>query len=114
MKQVTSLLALSLVFATGVVVAADPPKTASQPATPVMDHGKMDMQHEQMDHSKMNHGTDHHMANDEFATLDKNKDGKVSKAEIPAKHPLAAHFSMLDANKDGSLSQAEFAKHHGM
>lgn len=77
-------------------------------------HGDMSKHHDSMSkhHGKM---MDHHkMAADEFASLDKNRDGKLSKAEIPAGHPLAAHFGMLDANKDGTLSKAEFAKHHGM
>lgn len=43
-----------------------------------------------------------------FATLDKNKDGYLSKAEL-AKHPMAGHFAMMDANKDGKLSPREFS-----
>jgi len=50
----------------------------------------------------------------EFVALDKNKDGKIGKGELPAKHPLAPHFGMLDSNRDGSLSPAEFAKRHAM
>ncbi|MEO6227868.1 MAG: hypothetical protein ABIO61_08470 [Thermomonas sp.] len=84
-----------------------------------MDHSKMDMQHDKMDHSKMDmagmKSADHQkMAAEEFAKLDKNKDGKLSKAEIPAQHPMYAHFDMLDDNKDGSVSKDEFAQHHGM
>lgn len=67
----------------------------------MMDNGKM-----KMDHPKM--------AATEFAALDKNKDGKVSRSEVPASNPLTQHFGMLDGDKDGSLSTAEFAKHHGM
>lgn len=69
--------------------------------TRMMDHGKM-----KMDHAKM--------AATEFAVLDKNKDGMVSRSEVAASHPLNQHFGMLDGNNDGSLSKAEFAKHHGM
>ena len=94
-----------------------------------MDHSKMAMQHDKMDHGKMDHGKMDHgkmdmsglkspehqkMAAEEFAKLDKNKDGKLSKAEIPAQHPMYVHFDMLDSNKDGSVSKDEFAKHHGM
>jgi len=84
-----------------------------------MDHSKMAMQHDKMDHSKMDmsgmKSPDHQtMAAGEFAKLDKNKDGKLSKAEIPAQHPLYAHFDMLDGNKDGSVSKDEFTTHHGM
>lgn len=50
-------------------------------------------------------------AQKEFRRLDKNKDGKLSKAEMPATHPMAAHFAMMDANKDGVLSEAEYAGH---
>ena len=72
-----------------------------------MGKGKMEMQGSmETDHAKM--------AATEFNTLDVNKDGKISRAEIPSKHPMSQHFGMLDANKDGSLGRAEFAKHHGM
>src|SRR3546814_15623752 len=59
-----------------------------------------------MDHGKM--------ADAEFVKFDQNKDGKISKSEVPAKHAMTAHFGMLDADKDDSLSQAEFAQHHEM
>lgn len=112
MKQFTSLFAVALILTAGSVLAHDPPQTA--PAKPAaatqegqMDHSKMDMSdNKPVDHKKM--------ATDEFAALDKNKDGKIAKAEVPAKHLLAAHFSMLDTNRDGTLSPAEFAKHHAM
>ena len=79
----------------------------------------MGMQHGAMDHSKMDmsgmKSPDHQkMAAGEFAKLDKNKDGKLSKAEIPSQHPLYAHFDMLDGNKDGSVSKDEFTQHHDM
>jgi hypothetical protein len=84
-----------------------------------MDHSKMGMQHDKMDHSKMDmagikHADHQKMAAEEFTKLDKNKDGKLNRAEIPAQHPLYAHFDMLDDNKDGSVSKDEFTKHHGM
>lgn len=89
-----------------------------------MDHGKMDHSKMAMQHDKMDHGMKHmagmkssdhqKMAAEEFAKLDKNKDGKLSKAEIPAQHPLSAHFDMLDGNKNGSISKDEFTLHHGM
>ena len=49
-----------------------------------------------------------HPAAPEFAALDKNKDGALSKAEL-AKHPMSAHFGMMDADKDGKLSKSEFS-----
>jgi len=54
------------------------------------------------------------MAADEFVKLDKNKDDKLGKAEVPSQHPMAAHFGMLHTSKDSSISQAKFARHHGM
>jgi hypothetical protein len=50
----------------------------------------------------------------EFATLDKNQDGKLTPDEVPSTSPLSGHFSMLDTDKDGTLSKAEFAKHSSM
>lgn len=126
MKAFIPLLTLPLLFATGAVFAAEPPKTTKPAATPAMEDckkmmenckGMMDMQHGQMmDHSKM--GSDamsghHPMTDDGFAALDQNKDGALSKAEF-AKHPMAAHFGMLDTDRDGQLSQAEFAKSKDM
>lgn len=69
--------------------------------TKMMDNGKM-----KVDHTKM--------AANEFAALDKNNDGKVSRSEVPASNPLIQHFGMLDGNNDGSLSKSELAKQHGM
>jgi Ca2+-binding EF-hand superfamily protein len=84
-----------------------------------MDHSKMDMQHDKMDHSKMDmpgmkSSDPQKMAAEEFAKLDKNKDGKLTKSEIPTQHPMHARFDMFDSNKDGSVSKDEFTKHHGM
>ncbi len=50
----------------------------------------------------------------EFAQLDKDKDGFLTKSEFPAKHPLAAHFSMIDRNKDRKLDRKEFAAGQSM
>src|SRR3546814_7881400 len=86
------------------VCSSDLSNTAQQ--VPV-DHSKMKMDGAMpMDHGKM--------ADAELVKFDQNKDGKISKSEVPAKHAMTAHFGMLDADKDGSLSQAEFAKHHEM
>ncbi len=117
MKNVTSAVALVLLLSCGAVAAQEAAKPAD--AMQPMDHSKMEMQDGKMDHSKMdmsgNKPMDHKkMTESEFTTLDKNKDGTVSKAEVPADHPLAAHFDMLDTDKSGGLSKAEFAKHHGM
>lgn len=81
-----------------------------------MEHGMGTMKHADMEH----HGDDHHAmdhaahapatASSSFATLDSNKDGKLSKVEM-AKHPMAAHFTMLDVDKNGYLSPKEAAAH---
>lgn len=46
---------------------------------------------------------------DAFARMDTNRDGFVSKAELPAGHGLRAHFGMVDKNRDGKLDRKEFA-----
>lgn len=48
-------------------------------------------------------------ADAEFVKLDKDKDGSVARAELPAKHALVPHFDMADQNKDGKLDKKEFA-----
>lgn len=50
-------------------------------------------------------------AQKDFRALDKNKDGKLSKAELPSSHPMAGHFDMMDTDKDGALSEAEYTAH---
>lgn len=102
MKRYLALLPLTLIA--GMALAHDPPKAAAQQDK--VDHSKMDMSGQQTDHKKM--------AAAEFATLDKNKDGKLTKAELPKDSPIRPHFDMLDADKDGSLSNAEFAGYHDM
>lgn len=49
-------------------------------------------------------------ANVDLKTVDKNSDGKVSKAEAASNADLSKQFDSLDANKDGNLDKAEFAK----
>lgn len=50
----------------------------------------------------------------EFAQLDQDKDGFLTKSEFPAKHALKAHFSMIDKNRDGKLDRKEFAAGQSM
>lgn len=72
-----------------------------------MEHGEMPMDHGK---NAMDHAAPAPAASNAFQTLDSNKDGKLSKAEM-AKHPMAAHFAMLDADKNGYLSPKEAAAH---
>ena len=46
----------------------------------------------------------------EFARLDKDKDGVISKKEAASDKAVRAQWAMLDGNKDGKLDQAEFAR----
>jgi Ca2+-binding EF-hand superfamily protein len=43
-----------------------------------------------------------------YNSLDKNSDGRVTKAEAEAEGMSGPTFNKLDANKDGSISQSEF------
>jgi hypothetical protein len=44
-----------------------------------------------------------------FATLDKNKDGKLSNQEVKGNPELYTQFDALDKNQDGFLTAPEFA-----
>jgi hypothetical protein len=57
-----------------------------------------------MEHRKM-------AEDEEFASLDRNRDGRLAREEIPVDNPVAAQFEQLDVNKDGGLSKREFAKY---
>jgi hypothetical protein len=104
--------AFSLLLATSVTLAAPPSAPAPPPAGASFGHAGMHMDGMDMEHGGMHVGADTQKT--EFDQLDANHDGKLSKAELPAKHPLAPHFGMLDTNKDGTLSRSEFAPPHGM
>ncbi|MDQ1155888.1 Ca2+-binding EF-hand superfamily protein [Sphingomonas sp. SORGH_AS 950] len=43
-----------------------------------------------------------------FRKYDRNKDGYIAKAEIPAGHELLEHFDMADRDHDGKLDKREF------
>jgi acetyl esterase/lipase len=49
-----------------------------------------------------------HAQADPFAAIDANKDGKLSRGEIP--EPLRPHFTMVDGNGDGFVSKDEFLR----
>ena len=102
MRNLLTALALAMALVASAAFAGD-----QQPAQPPAgQYDKTSPQKGQMDHSKM--------ATADFASLDKNKDGKLTQDEVPVDNPLAAHFAMLDTDKNGSLSKAEFAKHQSM
>lgn len=43
------------------------------------------------------------------ADLDRNGDGYLVRAEIPAGHALASEFRLVDTNRDGRITQAELS-----
>jgi len=53
---------------------------------------------------------DSNPANNAFATLDKNSDGALSKAEVSSDKEITKRFGKFDANKDGKLQEAEYLK----
>jgi Ca2+-binding EF-hand superfamily protein len=44
-----------------------------------------------------------------FEQHDVNRDGMITKDEVPATHELSSLFASVDANSDGKLSRAEFS-----
>lgn len=48
--------------------------------------------------------------NSAFATLDKNSDGALSKAEVSSDKEITKRFVKFDANKDGKLQETEYLK----
>jgi len=55
--------------------------------------------------------TTHHEKVMTLKEADKNKDGYISKSEADASPALSQQFSTLDKNNDGKLSAEEYAKH---
>ncbi len=49
----------------------------------------------------------------DFATVDKNKDGRVSSVEAEGRTELISSFESLDKNRDGFVSATEFAQWSG-
>ena len=48
-----------------------------------------------------------------FEDLDKDKDGFVAKAEVPAEHSLSLEFATADSNRDSRLDRIEFDAYVG-
>jgi hypothetical protein len=53
-------------------------------------------------------------ASSPFATLDANKDGRLSQAEVRSNADLNSRFATLDSDSDTYLSQLEYGKWEGM
>jgi EF hand len=49
----------------------------------------------------------------DFAAVDANKDGHISKDEVRSRVALSGAFSKLDTNSDNMLSEVEFDKYAG-
>lgn len=49
-------------------------------------------------------------AKDNFATLDTDSDGKLSKDEAAGSASLSSNFTMIDRNSDGYISKGEFRR----
>ena len=47
---------------------------------------------------------------DNFATLDTDSDGKLSKEEAAGSASLSTNFTMIDRNSDGYISKGEFRR----
>jgi hyperosmotically inducible protein len=54
--------------------------------------------------------TNEQMPNAKFATLDKNKDGLLTRDEVQSDRDYKAAFDAADANKDGKLDRDEFSR----
>lgn len=95
--QASLLIAFALLFAAFSVSAHDHGQDAAHPAKPASAAMPAANKSDQ-----------------EFAQLDQDKDGFLTKSEFPAKHALKAHFSMMDKNRDGKLDRKEFAAGQSM
>ncbi len=61
-------------------------------------------------HAQSGNNADANAINNSFATLDKNADGGLTKAEVSGAKEIAKRFAKFDANKDGKLQEAEYLK----
>lgn len=55
---------------------------------------------------------DHAAMAPDFAKLDINSDGQIEKTELAKDDPMAGHFDMMDKDKNGKVSKAEFDAMH--
>ena len=102
MARMTPMIAaLTVLMAGAPALAHNHEKSESPAATPTNAHAG-------------HHGGAHagHTPPD-FATLDANGDGQLEKSEMPEGHRMAGeHFDMMDKDKDGKVSKAEFDAMH--
>ena len=61
-------------------------------------------------HAQSGNTSDGKTINNTFATLDKNSDGALSKAEVASDKEITKRFNKFDANKDGKLQEGEYLK----
>src|SRR5262245_14814518 len=101
MNTSIKVLALASLLVGAAALAQDPPKTD----TPKTDTPQTST----TDNAADNQWPD-------FATLDKNGDGSISKDEAKAQSLLASRFQEIDRDADGKLSAAEYngARKHMM
>ena len=72
-----------------------------------------DEQAKHAEHHAQHHGDHHEGMPPDFAKLDANGDGQLEKSELPEGHRMAGeHFDMIDKDKDGKVSKAEFDAMH--
>ena len=50
----------------------------------------------------------------DFASIDANKDGKISQSEVDANASLKSEFAALDADRDTYLTPSEYSKYKGV
>ncbi len=107
MKSLTSLITVSLMLAAGTALAHEPQNgTVAPAASPqTMDHSKMDM-------SGMTPADSQKMAAAEFAKLDADKNGSLSKVEFAKLHAMMGmqHGQMDGSKMDTQQSQMDHSK----
>lgn len=83
----------SQIFLLAAIIAAAPTAFAQDPAPAAGQEtaGKQDMK--------------------SFAQLDKNQDGQLTQAELPASTMHSRHFAKIDVDGNGSLSKTEVDRH---
>ena len=100
-RMIPTIAALAVLIAGAPALAHNHEKSEAPAATPTNAHAGP-------------HGGAHAgQTPPDFATLDANGDGRLEKSEMPEGHRMAGeHFDMMDKDKDGKVSKAEFDAMH--